>query len=116
MRKTASNVDLCGGAAIDDNAGNVPVAMRGRYRTDSPKSREACGRRAGTNVEGWIDQRCDHRWINLQGVMGCEAHDMQADKFRVERPNVWSCAFGLRLGRLWQTGARRPPIRQFFDL
>jgi hypothetical protein len=29
MRKTASNVDLCRGAAIDENAENVRVAKRG---------------------------------------------------------------------------------------
>ena len=38
MRKTASNVDLRRGAAIDDNAGNVPVAMRGPLPDRKPES------------------------------------------------------------------------------
>jgi uncharacterized protein (DUF3084 family) len=37
VRKTASNVDLRRGAAIDDNAGNVPVAMRGPLPDRQPE-------------------------------------------------------------------------------
>jgi hypothetical protein len=37
MRKTASNVDLRRGAMIDDDAGNVPVAMWGPLPDRQPE-------------------------------------------------------------------------------
>jgi hypothetical protein len=52
MRKTASNVDLRLGAVIDENAGNVRVAMPGPVADRRPEIAWSPSRRAGMNVGG----------------------------------------------------------------